>query len=159
MLSQIELDYILSLINTYCKLGYDYYLCNTITQSNNNYDIDFYVSKEEIKAVSSTTFDLTNSIHIKIDSSNRNDNNYNQSLHSRDVLVDDNLTKIITVDEAEFIYTNAVITSKNITLVNPDLMLNSSNSYSNHILLGASVLLTGMIFLYIFFESILRLNR
>ena len=159
MLSEIELDYVLSLVNTYKKLGYDYYLCNTITQSNNNYDIDFYVSKEEIKAVSSTTFDLTNSIHIKIDSSNRNDNNYNQSLHSRDVLVDDNLTKIITVDEAEFIYTNAVITSKNITLVNPDLMLNSSNSYSNHILLGASVLLTGMIFLYIFFESILRLKK
>ena len=51
MLSDVELDYVLSLINTYFKLGYKYYLVNTITDNDVIYDIDVYISKEEIKAV------------------------------------------------------------------------------------------------------------
>lgn len=159
MLTQVEIDYILSLINTYQSLGYKYYLCNTITNSDIVYDMDIYFSKKEIKAISSTTFDLTESIHIKIDSSNKNSSGYNPSIHSRDNLVNMNLTSIVTIDEAEFIYTNAKVTTEGATLVNPDLLLNSGESYNHTLLLGSSVLLTGTIFLYIFFAHILRLKK
>ena len=159
MLNQTEIDYVLSLINTYQRLGYKYYLCNTITDSNNIYDVDIYFSKKEIKAVTSTTFDLTEGIHIKLDSSNRNDSGYNQSVHSRDNLINSSLTSIVNVDEAEFVYTNATVSSQGATLVNPDLLLNSADSNNNNLLLGASVLITGMIFLYIFFAHILRLKK
>lgn len=159
MLSEIELDYVLSLINTYQKLGYKYYLINTITETDVIYDIDLYVSKKEIKAVTSTTFDLTNAMHIKIDSSNRNSNAYNPSIHSRDILINSNLTSIVTIHDAEFVYTNATINTSSVGLVNPDLLLNGADSHNNNVLFGASVLLTGMIFLYIFFASVLRLKK
>lgn len=159
MLTQIEIDYILSLINTYQKLGYKYYLCNTITDNDILYDMDIYFSRKEIKAVTSTTFDLIDALQIKIDSSNRNNSGYNQSLHSRDNLVNKSLTGIVTIDEAEFIYTNATISTEGSTLVNPDLLLNSADSNNHSLLLGANVLLTGMIFLYIFFAHILRLKK
>ena len=159
MLSDVELDYVLSLINTYFKLGYKYYLVNTITDNDVIYDIDVYISKEEIKAVTSTTFDLTNAIHIKIDSSNRNSNQYNQSLHSRDILVNKSLTDIVVVDDAEFVYTNATVSTKDVTLVNPDLLLNNADSYNHNVLLGSSILITSVIFLYLFFASILRLRK
>lgn len=159
MLNQTEIDYVLSLINTYQKLGYKYYLCNTITGTDNIYDMDIYFSKKEIKAVTSTTFDLTEAIHIKLDSSNRNDNNYNQSVHSRDNLINSSLTSIVNVHEAEFIYTNATVSSQGATLVNPDLLLNAADSNNHNLLLGSSILLTGMIFLYIFFAHILRLKK
>lgn len=159
MLSQVEIDYILSLINTYKKLGYDYYLCNTITDPDVVYDIDIYFSKKEIKAVTSTTFDLSNAIHIKIDSSNKSVGSYNQSLHSRDNLVNSNLSSVITVDEAEFIYTNATVQTDSVTLVNPDLLLGSSDSINSILLSSAGVVLSGIIFLYLFFTHILRVKK
>lgn len=159
MLTDVELDYVLSLINTYFKLGYKYYLVNTITDNDVIYDIDFYVSKNEIKAVSKTTFDLTEAVHIKIDSSNRNNSQYNQSLHSRNILVNKSLTDIVVVDEAEFIYTNAVVSSTGVTLVNPDLLLNNADSYYHNVLLCSSIFITSVIFLYLFFASILRLRK
>lgn len=158
MLSQIETDYILSLINTYQMNGYRYYLCNTITDNDVVYDIDIYFSKEEIKAITSNVFDLTNAIHIKIDSSNRNSNGYNTSLHSRDVLVNGDLTSIVIIDEAEFIYTNAAF-SENITLINPDLLFGNSVSYYNSLFLCGNIFLTGMIFLYLFVTQVLRLRK
>lgn len=159
MLTSTEIDYILSLINTYQKQGYTYYLCNTVTDNDVIYDIDIYFSKKEIKAVTSSIFDLSNAIHIKIDSSNRNASGYNQSLHSRDNLVNSNLTSVVEIDIAEFVYTNAIIETENAVLINPDLLMNNSDSFNHNLLLGANVLLTGMLFLYVFFVHILRLKR
>ena len=159
MFSQVEIDYVLSLINTYQRLGYKNYLCHTITENDDVYDISIYFSKKEIKVVTNNTFDLTEAIHIEIDSSNRNDSGYNPSTHSRDYVVSSNLTSIVEVNQAEFIYTNATPNTSSITAVNPDLLLNASQNYNNSILIGAGVVLCGMIFLYMFFKSILRVKR
>lgn len=159
MFSQQEIDYILSLINTYRRLGYQYYMCHTVTEDNNVYDICIYFSQKEIKAVTSTTFDLSNAIQINIDSSSRNDNSYNGSTHSRDTLVSSNLTKIINVNAAEFIYTNATVSNSAITLVNSDLTLNNASNYQDTLLLATNLFMCSVIFLYLFFKSILRLKR
>ncbi len=156
MFSQQEIDYVLSLINTYRRLGYNYYVCHTITENDNIYDICIYFSKKEIKATSSTTFDLINAIQINIDSSSRN---YNSSIHSRDTLVSSDLTKIININSAEFIYTNATVSNSAITLVNPDLRLNAASNYDNTLLLASNLFMCSVIFLYLFFKSILRLRR
>ena len=159
MFSQQEIDYILSLINTYRRLGYKYYVCHTVTEDNNNYDIRIYFSKKEIKAITSSTFDLTNAIQIDVDSSSRNDNSYNSSTHSRDTIVSSNLTKIINIYQAEFIYTNATISNVATTIANPDLRLNSASNYDNTLLLASVLFMCCSIFLYLFFKSILRLKR
>ena len=159
MFSSLEVDYILSLINTYQRLGYKYYMCHTITENDNNYDICIYFSKNKITAVTSTTFDVTNAIQIYIDSSSRNDNSYNSSTHHRDYVSNSNLTKIVSVHQAEFIYTNAVVETSSNTVVNPDLLLNQASNYNDFLLISAGVLLCGTIFLYMFFKSILRLKR
>lgn len=158
MLSQVEVDYILSLINTYQKQGYKYYLCNTITNPDSVYDIDIYFSKQEIKAINSNSFDFTNAIHLCVDSSNKSTSSYNYSVHARSRLVDSNVSDIINIDEAEFIYTNATV-GENIVLINPDLLLNSAANFSNNMLLRSSVILCCLIFLYLFFSHILRLNK
>ena len=120
MFSSLEVDYILSLINTYQRLGYKYYMCHTITE---------------------------------------NDNSYNSSTHHRDYVSNSNLTKIVSVHQAEFIYTNAVVETSSNTVVNPDLLLNQASNYNDFLLISAGVLLCGTIFLYMFFKSILRLKR
>lgn len=159
MFNQQEIDYILSLINTYRRQGYKYYVCHTITEDNNNSDIRVYFSKKEIKAVTSTTFDISEGIEIEIDSSSRNDNSYNSSIHSRNIIVSSNLTKIVNVHQAEFIYTNAVVSSSSVTIINPDLRLNSASNYDNTLLLASVLFMCCSIFLYLFFKSIFRLRR
>lgn len=159
MFSEVETNYILSLINTYQCNGYHYYLCHTITENNNNYDICIYFSEKEIQAISSNMFDLTNAICIKIDSSSRNDNSYNPSTHSREYVENSNLTDVIEVNRAEFVYTNAVFNTSASTFVNPDLLLNASTSYSSYLLSSATIFLLGSIFLYMFFKSILRIKK
>lgn len=156
MFSQQEIDYVLSLINTYRKLGYKYYVCHTITENDNVYDICIYFSQKEIKAITSTTFDLSNAIQINIDSSSRN---YNSSIHSRDTLVSSDLTKIININSAEFIYTNSTVFNVATTIVNPDLTLNNASNYDNTLLLASILFMCCSIFLYLFFKSVLRLKR
>lgn len=159
MFTQTEENYIKALINTYKKKGYNYYLCHTITEDNNNYDIAVYVSKEEIKAVSGSVFDLTNAIYIQIDSSTRN-NSYNSSLHSRDRIVNSNVTTILEVHEAEFVYTNATYTYNEAnTCVNPDILLQGSDSISSLYLSITCIVVLLISFLYTFFINILRVRR
>lgn len=162
MFSQIEENYIKALINTYKKQGYKYYLCYTITEPNNNneYDICLYISKEEIKAINSNTFDLTNAICIQIDSSSRNDNNYNPSTHSRDKIANSNVTNIIEVHQAEFIYTNASYNYNETNIcVNPDLLLQGSDSFNTLYLSITCIVVLIVTFLYTFFINILRVRR
>ena len=160
MFTQVEENYIKALINTYKKQGYNYYLCHTITETNNNYDICLYVSKEEIKSVSSTTFDLTNAIGIYIDSSQRNDNNYNLSTHTRDLMFDGNITTIVSVNQAEFIYTNATYTyTESSTVINPDLLVQGSESVEMFTMVGVIQIVLIITFIYTFFANILRIRK
>lgn len=160
MFTQAEENYIKALINTYKKQGYNYYLCHTITETNNNYDICLYVSKEEIKSISSSVFDLTNAIGIYIDSSQRNDNAYNPSIHSRDLMFDGNITTIVNVNDAEFIYTNAIYTySETSTVVNPDLLVQGSESVEMFNMIAVIELVLIITFIYTFFANILRIRK
>lgn len=160
LFTQVEENYLKSLINTYKKQGYDYYLCHTVTETDNNYDIYLYVSKEEIKAVSTTRFDLTNAISIKIDSSSRNDNSYNPSTHSRDYIENNNLTTSLEINQAEFIYTNAICSYETTSgCLNPDLLLQGTDSISSLYLSIVCVVVLVITFLYTFFANILRIRK
>ncbi len=160
LFSQVEENYIKSLINTYKKQGYKYYITHTVTEQNNEYDIYLYISKEEIKAVTTNTFDVSKAIFIKIDSSARNDNNYNLSTHSRDYIVNSNLTTTVEVNQAEFIYTNAVCSYETTSgCLNPDLLLQGSNSISSLYLGIICIVVLIITFLYIFFTNILRIRK
>lgn len=160
MFTQTEENYLKSLINTYISKGYKYYLCHTITESNNNYDVCLYVSKNEIKANNSYIFDLSQAICIYIDSSSRSDSGYNPSTHSRDIIHSDNVTGEVEINQAEFIYTNASYTYTESTLpVNPDLMLQGVDSYQHLCNNNVLIVLLVVMFLYTFFISILRVRR
>lgn len=160
MFTQVEENYIKSLINTYKKEGYNYYICHTVTENDNNYDVYIYFSKEEIKAVSNNTFDLTNAIYIQLDSSNRNDNSYNSSTHSRIRIVNSKVNSIVEINQAEFIYTNAIHSYKTeTTVLNPNLMLQGSNSYFSICFMIVSLIVLLITFLYTFISNIFRLRK
>ena len=69
------------------------------------------------------------------------------------------LTKIININSAEFIYTNAIVSNSAITLVNPDLTFNNASNYSDTLLSATNLFMCSVIFLYLFFKSVLRLRR
>ncbi len=156
MLSAQELEYVKGLVGAYYKKGYKYYLCHTVTESNNVYDVYVYFSKEEIKAITSDTFDVTDGLLVKIDSSQRNDNSYNGSTHSRDEV--SNVSSIVSVHQAEFIYTNAISNYSTNLVVNPDLNYSNLTAQNTHLLGGVFVMLI-IAFLFSFVASILRLRR
>ncbi len=156
MLSAQELEYVKGLVGAYYKKGYKYYLCHTVKESNNVYDVYVYFSKEEIKAITSDTFDVTNGLLVRIDSSQRNDNSYNGSTHSRDEV--SNVSSIVSVHQAEFIYTNAIADYSTNLVVNPDLNYSNLTAQNTHLLGGVFVMLI-IAFLFSFVASILRLRR
>lgn len=160
MFTQVEENYILALINSYKKDGYNYYLAHTVTETDNNYDIYIYFSKEEIVAISNNIFDLSNCICVRIDSSSRNDNSYNTSTHSRSSIINSNYSDVLTINQAEFIYTNAKCTyDKTSIVVNPDITMQSSNSLTSIHFMGMCVFVLVATFLYRFIINILRLRK
>ena len=79
MFSVLEESYIKSLINTYKKYGYNYYVVHTVTESDNEYDFYIYFSKDDIVFSNSYAFTLSdNSLMVKVDSSSRNNSPYNK---------------------------------------------------------------------------------
>lgn len=159
MFTQVEIDYLKSLINTYREQGYKYYLAHTVTERNNEYDIRLYVSKEEITATTDDIFSIKNAVVINIDSSSRNDSN-NSSIHSRDVISNSNYNGVLTVHTAEFIYTNAVLDYSITTFcVNPDIMNSGVSSYNCHLISYAMLILVSVILLYMFIRDLLRFGR
>ena len=158
MFSSIEIDYLKGLLNVYLKNGYKYYVAHTITQNNNNYDFVVYLSKDKITSHTSSSFYLSdNSIVIYIDSSARNDNGYNPSLHSRDII--DTFSGAISVDVAEFIYTNVDVSySLTSDTLNPDILLSSSYSYNSNLLGFTILFFVVSIFIYLVVKTFLRLR-
>lgn len=158
MFSTVEENYIKGLISAYSKLGYKYYICHTVTENYNNYDIYIYFSKSEIKAITPLTFDVFNGIYLKIDSSARNDNNYNPSTDYRIVVSNSNYNDVVSVDKAEFVYTNAVITynTSDSLVINPDILLNNSSDYNT---LHMNFLLCCLVCIILLFEFICKILR
>lgn len=159
MFTAVESEYLKGLLNVYCELGYKYYVAHTVTESDNYYDMYVYLSKDEITSSSPNRFNLSdNSVVIRIDSSSRNDNSYNSSTHSRDTLFVH--SGELTVNLAEFIYTNADVTYSLIdNSLNPDVLMSGVNSYDNKLFSYSLMFMVVSIFLYMFIKSILRLRR
>lgn len=159
MFTAQESDYLKGLLNVYKELGYKYYVAHTVTETNNNYDMYVYLSKDKITSSSPSDFNLSdNSIVIYIDSSSRNDNNYNPSVHTRDILYP--YSGSLHVHIAEFIYTNADVTYSLVgDSVNPDILLTGANNYDNKLFSYGLMFIVVSIFLYTFIKSILRIRR
>lgn len=160
MFSQVEENYIKGLISSYRKLGYNYYICHTITENNNDYDIAIYFSKDEIKAITATSFDISNGVYIRIDSSQRNDSGYYPSTGYRSVISNNNYNEVLSVNIAEFIYTNAVIDYNETSIVvNPDIEFNASSSYIATKFDYLLIFILLITFLYTFITSLLRFRK
>ena len=136
-----------------------YYLCHTVTETDNNYDVYIYFSEKEIKALSSNAFELDNALCIKIDSSTRNDNSYNPSTHSRTILSNSNYSGAVDVNEAEFVYTNAIVNYE-ITLdtINPDINYNGYSVVDSWYSITILFVLV-IFFIYTFIKDIFRIRR
>lgn len=159
MFSQVEIDYIKSLVNVYRDKGYMYYLAHTVTERNNEYDICIYFSKEEIDASTDEIFNINNALVIYIDSSSRNDNN-NSSIHTRDLISNSNFSGTVRVNTAEFIYTNAVCNyTETMFCINPDILQSGVTSYNSNLQNNVIIVLLTVILLYHFIYDIFRIHR
>lgn len=151
MLSIQEQEYVRSIINTYKKQGYDYYLLVTNSDTNNTIDIYLYFSKEEIKALDKNLFAIKNGIEVNIDTSY----SYNRSnvLSSYVSIAYDT----IVVDRTEYIYSNCLYDYKATSdVIYPDILLSNSDSFNSMYFVNFLLI---SIFLYMFIKSILRLRR
>lgn len=159
MFSQVEENYIKGLIGSYTRQGYKNYICHTVTENDNVYDIYIYFSKEEIKANNSLSYTIKNGILLRIDSSQRNDNGYNLSTHPRVVLANSNYNGTISINQAEFIYTDASIDYEITTsVVQPDINYNSNSVITIWSNMGILFLLV-ILFVYTFVKDILRIRK
>lgn len=156
MLSENEYDYLLGLINVYKKQGYNYYLCSTISNRDIDYDFIVYFSKNEIKDLDSLEFLLEDAVVIQI-----NSNSYNTDYNKIPVknIVNVSYSGSVKFTEYDYIYTNAVYNTSSSYFINPDVSISSSSNYELLRLSYVNCLLLGIIFIYIFVKSLLRLKR
>lgn len=159
MFSQVEESYVKSLISRYYEEGYTYYICHTVTESDNDYDIYIYFSKTEITAIDKLNFDLKDGLFIKIDSSSRNQNAYNPSTDYRIVLSDSRYNGVVSVDKAEFIYTNCKYNYEStVGVIYPDFNYSGSSFYVSKYSVIAIVVLV-VSFVYTFVRDVLRIRK
>lgn len=156
MLSENEYDYLLGLINVYKKQGYNYYLCSTISNRDIDYDFIVYFSKNEIKDLDSLEFLLEDAVVIQI-----NSNSYNTDYNKIPVknIVNVSYSGSVKFTEYDYIYTNAVYNTSSSYFINPDVSISSSSNYELLRLSYVNCLLLGIVFIYIFVKSLLRLKR
>lgn len=152
MLSVQEKDYIVSIVNTYKKQGYNYYLCLTNSDTNVDADIYLYFSQKEIKALDNRIFAIKNGVQVNVDTSYRYSERPN-ILSTYTMIAYDTLV----VDKTEYIYSNC---SYNYTatedVIYPDLLLSNTDSFNSMYFISFLLI---SIFLYMFIKSILRIRR
>lgn len=155
MLSVQEFEYVKSIINTYQKQGYKYYVVVTNSNADINTDIYVYLSKDEIKALDDITFTINNGIRINIDNTYRY-NEQNNVLGLTTTIPGD----LFIVDKYEYIYSNCSYEYKTTESVRyPDILLSGDNSTLENYCMTLSLFMVVSIFLYLFFKSILRVRR
>ena len=158
MFTAQEIEYLKSLIAVYNEQGYIYYIAHTVTESDNVYDFVIYFSKDEILATNDNLFVMQNALKISVDSSSRNYNSYNPSVHSRESVQE--FSGVLNVNVAEFIYTNAKNDSVlATTYINPDISVEYGLLNSTYTATGALLVVLVITFLYIFIKDIIRLRR
>lgn len=149
MLSSIEMDYVKGVLNAYYAKGYKYYLIHTVTEPDNNYDIHIYLSKEEIVAMNDNYFFVNHGLELLIDSSLRS---YNSSI-ARDSV--SNFSGNVTVNQAEFIYTNAESRYNLTTLsLNPNITVDYTESATSVIL----IIVVCILLLYLFIRDLFNIG-
>lgn len=154
MLSAIESDYIKGLISVYKAKGYNYYVCHTVTEQNNEYDFCIYFSKD-ITAISNDVFSVKNGIKIYVDSTSRS---YNNST-PRVILSNSNYSGTFSVHTAEFIYTNAVLDySEGAYTLNPDISKSGVTNYEFDSFSIVLLVIVVTILLFNFIRVILRMK-
>ena len=158
MLTSAESEYIRGLISVYQSKGYQYYMCHTVTENNNNYDVCIYFSKEEIKAIDNNIYSISNGIRIYVDSSSRT-YNYQTGYSDTPRTLLYNFNGTVTVNIAEFIYTNAIVDySLSSYVVNPDIMMSAATNYSINKIDVTLLCLIVIILLFSFIRSIFRIK-
>ncbi|MCI8393304.1 MAG: hypothetical protein HFJ24_05655 [Clostridia bacterium] len=150
MLSQTELEYVKGVLNAYYAKGYKYYVVHTVTEYNNEYDVCIYLSKIEIEAVTDNYFSIDKGLKVLLDSSSRTQNSYS----SRDRV--DGFSGNFTVDNSEFIYTNAKNEYSLTTIpVNPNITVD----YSHDMTMYALCFLITIFFTYFFIRDLFIRGR
>lgn len=145
MLSQVELEYVRGVLNAYYAKGYKYYLVHAVTEYDNENDVCIYLSKEEIRALNDNYFSVDHGLKLLINTSTRSNNNYGQ----RDTV--DSYNGNVTIDVAEFIYTNAKNEYSLTSIpVNPNITEDYTDFKQTSILCFAVIAL----FLYIFIRDL-----
>lgn len=140
MFTAVELDYLVALLNTYKKQGYEYYMAHTVSDGS-EYDFCVYISKNEIKALNDNYFDCSqkDTLKILVDSSPKS--SYNAGSRNNISSFRGN----VTVDTTEFIYSNAIHEYSSTIVVNPDIMIDYRVSHVDIINLFIIVIIFGFL--------------
>lgn len=159
MLTQTESEYIKGLISSYEAKGYHSYLCHTVTERNNDFDICIYFSKTDIIARDNSIYSLKDTVKIYIDSSSRSYGSGGYIDTPRVMIADSNFSGTISINVAEFVYTNALVSyDEAVYMINPDLMQASATNYSNRVSFSVILCILVVLILNTFLFKILRLK-
>lgn len=120
MFSTAQQAYIESLIPTYAKEGYRYYVVHTDTNTgyyNSDPDLQFYFSKSKISAESAYSFRLPDDfVSVSVRSGNYSSNSSNARVTVESV----SSARTVRIDQYEHIYTNAEFSGETLQ---PDISL------------------------------------
>lgn len=127
MFSTAQLDMINGLVAPMRDEGYIYYVAFTDNTRSTNSDPDLYIyfSQEEIFAPGMLQYDIPN--HSKLYSIKTSNSSYNNNTGARIEVSDVEVGRIITVDEVEFVSTNATFTE--ISVIQPDYTVGEVGQY------------------------------
>lgn len=101
MLTATELEYCKMYLTKARDEGYKYYVVQTVTESGSDYDVCIYLSRDKIVCSSPTTFSISDSKKVLLDSSS---GTYNGSGSRFSI---GTFSGVLSVNKWEFCYTNA----------------------------------------------------
>ena len=151
MFSTAQLDMIKGLVPKMKEQGYNYYVAvsDNVRDNSSNPDLYIYFSQTEIFATDILRYDIPN--YSKLYSIKTSNGSSYNSTGVRIDISDIELGKIITVDEVEFVSTNATFTA--VSEVQPDYTFTEVGQYETQ----GGMLFTLSVFLFLF--AFLKLFR
>lgn len=159
MFSTSQQEYIKSIIPTYAKEGYRYYICftNSLGSNGSSYyaepDLYFYFSKKEITAEGAYHFTFEDYPLVVAIRCN-NYSSYNGANNTARVSVSERTSKTLSIDVYEHVYTNAKFET---VALQPDYNLISGGE--TNVRLEAITFILLFIFIFSSLSKLLRLRR
>lgn len=150
MFTQVEMDYVSSLVESMRNEGYCYYVARTVTEYNNQYDCELVFSKEKITANSQTSYTVTNGVKYQVDSSGYTIGGSYSSGNSGSRVVVSAFSGTYSFAETEFCYTNAEFTGYTLQ---PDLRRKGGGVYETTM---ATACIGALLVLFMFFALLFR---